>query len=230
MNSWYFVSCALILVSSPAYAVDHDLLTNLGKPGVVSVHSGESPIKLAQQVRRRPAPPDPDLHDGQRWLCSVGQPPEINVQAFRRAKAKGWGYWSFAAHAGCPPGVYLTVASGGVLKNTGESVWIDEPNPGETLANYTATPTMTRAPSPIQRARALEYRQPQPVYYARSEVPGWGYGFGESNASCAACTDAVGVSSGATIDYGPGAWRYAGDGGSSTVANSGAYCASCNGR
>ena len=238
------VSAIGMTFAAPAHAVDHRLLTSTGilfskhslldKPAVAAETSAapqsSSPIKITQQIRRRPTAPDPDFVDGQRWLCSVGQPPEVNIAAFRRAKAQGWGYWSFAAHAGCPPGIYLTVAQGGALKATGESVWTDNTNPGDTPANFIASPSKSPAPRAIPTARAVEYWRPPPGYYGDSGVAGCSYGSGEPPASCAACIDGACASSGAPSDYAHAAWSYANDCGDSIAGNSGGFCASCNGR
>lgn len=238
------VSAIGMTFAAPAHAVDHGLLTSietpvskhslLDKPAVTSETSAaprsSSPIKITQQIRRRPTAPDPDFVDGQRWLCSVGQSPEVNLVAFRRAKAQGWGYWSFAAHAGCPPGIYLTVAQGGVLKATGENVWTDEPSPGDPLTNYTAMPSMGVTSPAMPQAHVLEYRQPRSDYHSVSGMGGFNFASGGSNAPCAACIDGACASSGALSDFGHAAWSYAGDSGDSIAGNSSGYCASCNGR
>lgn len=152
MNPWYLV-CLALLATSPAYAFDHDLFSQ-PRPRITALPPSDQP----EQVRRAPSTPSPDLSEGALWLCSVSQEPSVNVAAFKRAKAKGWGYWSFAAHRNCQPGVYLTVVSGGKLKATGGDPWSDDPSPGDPLVSYTAAPVVA-----VSRAVPVVAR---PVYYA----------------------------------------------------------------
>lgn len=224
MHPWFLVAAAA-LVGWPSPALNHDLLNT-----TTSERPGAPPTSTA-----------PRLRDGDRWLCSVGQSAQVNAQALTRATEQGWGFWSFAAHAGCPAGVYLAVAHHGRLRATGEPVWSELPIQTNRKNHAVQATTVISSPSAAASVRALD--RWRPIVPVRATVEAWQSGFGSpswiadsgylpaGSAGTNACSDGhCGVRDGwqgGSFGFGDSAPSYRIDDGGFFTGNSSGGCAAC---
>ncbi len=176
MNSWYFIACTLIAACGTAYAVDHDVLREpLAAARTVSSANRSERLSPQQLVDRRP-----ELFEGSRWLCSVGQSKDVDRRVREQALMKGWGFWSFAAHKKCPPGVYACLVKEGRLRATGDPIW------NGIAESAQVSQTCLRTYAPLGES-------------------GSSYGYGSSASACVASSVAGRGCFGATSDYVVGA-------------------------
>lgn len=114
----YVVACALLVASAPAWALDHNLI-GLARSVITKNVPPDAVLTDAATASRRRYP---DLREGDRWICAVGQPDDISAHCREHARALGWGFWRFPAHAKCPAGIYACFVRDGRLKPSGDVI------------------------------------------------------------------------------------------------------------
>jgi hypothetical protein len=115
MNRWNVVGWGLLIASAPALALDHNLIgtARLAATKTARPQAMLDDAALASRSRY------PVLREGDCWICAVGQTDDIGAKVRKHARALGWGFWRFPAHAKCPAGIYACVVREGRLRVSG---------------------------------------------------------------------------------------------------------------
>lgn len=118
MQRGYLLVCGLLAAGSPAWGHDHHLL-RAPRVAAAAHEYRQEPPDFVRPLGKNRYPP---LCEGERWICAVGQTDHVAKQVQQYARTANWGFWRFAAHAGCPAGVYVCVVRDGRLRATGEAI------------------------------------------------------------------------------------------------------------